>query len=63
MGAARRSELGLRMSDDIRQIAREGIRRRHPEYSEGEIRKALVALFYGKEAAAKVWPNERVPAP
>jgi hypothetical protein len=63
MGAAQRAELGLRLSDDLRQIAAEGIRRRHPKYSEGEVRKALVVLFYGKEIAANVWPNEPVPAP
>jgi hypothetical protein len=63
MGAARRSELGLRMSDDLRQIAAEGVRQRHPMYSERDVRKALIALFYGKDLAAKIWPNEPVPTP
>jgi hypothetical protein len=63
MSPAKRSELALRMSDDLRQIAAEGIRKRHPSYSERDVRRALVALLYGAETAAKVWPNESVPAP
>jgi len=54
MTPEQRSELALRMSDDIRQIAAEGIQQRHPDYSERDVRRALVALLYGKEAAAKV---------
>jgi hypothetical protein len=63
MTAEQRSELALRMSDDIRRVAAEGIKQRHPEYSERDVRRALVALLYGKDAAAKVWPDEPVPAP
>jgi hypothetical protein len=63
MSPAQRSELALRMSDDLRQIAAEGIRKRHPGYSERDVRRALVALLYGTETAAKIWPNEWVPAP
>ena len=63
MTPERRSELALRMSHDVRRIAAEGIQRRHPGYSERDVRRALVALLYGREAAAKVWPGEPVPAP
>jgi hypothetical protein len=57
------SELALRMSDDIRRIAAEGIKERHPTYSERDVRRALVALLYGKDAASKIWPGEPVPSP
>ncbi|MCA9640742.1 MAG: hypothetical protein H6718_19230 [Polyangiaceae bacterium] len=50
------------MSDEIREIAAAGIRQRHPEYTEAEVRRALVCLLYGRESAQRVWPNERVPA-
>ena len=59
MTPEQRSELALRMSDDVRRIAAEGIKQRHPDYSEHDIRRALVALLYGKDAAAKIWPGER----
>ena len=63
MSAERRSEIALRMSDDLRRIAAEGIRQRHPDYSETDVRRALVALLYGAEAASKVWPGALVPRP
>jgi len=63
MTPERRSELALEMSDDVRRIAAEGIKRRHPEYSERDVRRALVALLYGKDAASKVWPGAPVPRP
>ena len=59
----RRAELALEMSHDARRVAAEGIRQRHPNYSELEVRHALVALLYGREAAAKLWPAAAVPAP
>jgi hypothetical protein len=63
MTPEQRSELALRMSDDARRISAEGIKQRHPDYSERHVRRALVRLLYGKEAAAKVWPGVPVPAP
>jgi hypothetical protein len=63
MTDAQRSELALRMSDDIRQIAAEGIRTRHPDYTERDVRRALVVLLYGADAAARVWPGSPVPRP
>jgi len=58
-----RSELALRMSDDIRRVAAEGIRQRHPDYSDADVRRALVALLYGADAAAKIWPGSPVRRP
>jgi hypothetical protein len=63
MTGAQRSELALRMSDDLRRVAAEGIRMRHPDYTETDVRRALVALLYGADAAAKVWPGSPVPPP
>jgi Rv0078B-related antitoxin len=58
-----RSGLALRMSDDAREISRGGIRARHPDYSEEQVKRALVALLYGADAAAKVWPGLPVSLP
>jgi hypothetical protein len=63
MTASERGALALRMSDDVRRIAAEGIRQRHPDYSEHEVRRALLALLYGADAAANVWPRLPVPRP
>lgn len=58
-----RAEMALRMSDDARQIAREGIRQRHPEYDDAEVQRALIALLHGAAVAAKIWPGLPVPRP
>lgn len=63
MSPEKRAELALRMSDDVRQIAVEGIARRHPHYSRREVRRALVTLLYGADAAGKLWPDEPVSRP
>jgi hypothetical protein len=63
MAPEQRSALALRMSDDIRRIAVEGIKQRHPSYSERDVRRALVAILYGRETAEKLWPGESVPPP
>jgi hypothetical protein len=63
MTPSERSELALRMSEDVRLVAAEGIKQRHPDYTERDVRRALVALLYGKDAAAKLWPGEATPSP
>jgi len=63
MTPGQRSGLALEMSDDVRRVAAEGIKHRHPDYSERDIRRALVVLLYGRDAAAKIWPGEPVPSP
>jgi hypothetical protein len=63
MTPEQRSELALSMSDSVRLIASEGIKQRHPDYSADEVRRALVALLYGTDAATKVWPGQPVPPP
>jgi hypothetical protein len=63
MPPEQRSALALTMSDDIRRVAAEGIKRRHPDYSDRDVRRALVALLYGRDAASKLWPGAPVPVP
>ena len=43
----RRGEIAAQLSDDIREIARAGIRSRHPEYTDSEVARALVKILYG----------------
>ena len=57
MGPERRFELGVRMSEDIRALAAEGIRARHPEYSEAEVRFALFRMLLGDELFGRAWPD------
>ena len=44
MTPERRLALAAEMIDEIRAIAESGIRHRHPEYSDDEVREALVVM-------------------
>ena len=39
------------MSDEIRAVAESGIRGRHPDYSDDEVREALVVILLGRDDA------------
>lgn len=41
-------------SGQVRRMAFDAIRRRHPEYSEDEVRLTFIELTYGKELAEEV---------
>jgi len=56
MSPARRLEMALELSDDVRSLSREGFARRHPEYSAEEVSRALITLLFGKELARSIWP-------
>jgi hypothetical protein len=51
MTGSERMALGLQMSDDARQLALDGLRHRHPEFSEAESQRALRRLMLGDELA------------
>ena len=55
--AGRKAEMAAMMSDEVRQISRDGIRRRHPEYSDLEVTQALAVLLFGRETAERLWPS------
>lgn len=48
-------------SGQVRRMAFDAIRRRHPEYSEDEVRLHFIELTYGKELADEVrnWQREQ----
>lgn len=57
LGPERRAALALSMSDDARRIARDRLRERSPSLDHRDETRALVALFYGEELAAKAFPS------
>ncbi len=46
-----RLRLALTMTDEINEIARAGVRRRHPEFTDTEVQEALEELLLGTELA------------
>ena len=57
-GASRRLEMALRLSEGVRGLARDGVRHRHPEYSEAEVEWAWRrTLLRDDTLFKKVWPE------
>ncbi|MEI8255211.1 MAG: hypothetical protein WCJ30_06005 [Deltaproteobacteria bacterium] len=56
LGAEGRLRLGVQMCDDARQIAFEGIRRRHPEYSDEQVKREFFGIVLGEQLASRAWP-------
>lgn len=53
-----RVELAMKLSEEVREIAREGIRARHPEYSARDVELALLRLLYGDDLISRAFPTE-----
>lgn len=53
----RRLELALQMSTALREVAAAGVRSRHSDYNESQIRLAVARLTLGEELFARVYPG------
>jgi len=63
MGPAGRHALVLRMSEELRELSRSGIRMRRPDYTEAEVELALRRLTWGDELFLKVYPQHAALTP
>ncbi|HVT48025.1 MAG TPA: hypothetical protein VHD57_09580 [Vicinamibacterales bacterium] len=57
LGATGRMAIAFNLSTTSRQLAMAGIRRRHPEYSDGDVRLALARLLFGDALVRAAWPQ------
>jgi hypothetical protein len=62
-GGAWRLQTSLQLSDFTRRLTLSGIRHRHPEYSEQQVKRAFMRLMHGDEVARAIWPNEPLVSP
>jgi len=53
MTPGQRVAMAAEMSDEIRAVTEAGIRHRHPQYTDDEVRAALAAIVLGREEAAR----------
>jgi uncharacterized circularly permuted ATP-grasp superfamily protein len=60
LGFDGRSQLAMKLSAMVRQLSEEGVRSRHPEYSERQVKLAAIKLAIGRELFARVYPGEKV---
>jgi hypothetical protein len=58
MSGRERCAVVFRLNRLARRTAESGIRSRHPEYSDEQVRRGLLRLLFGDEVARGVWPNE-----
>jgi hypothetical protein len=63
LGPAARSRLAARLSADVRELTRAGIRARHPEYGAEEVELAIRRLLYGDDLFRRAWPARPLLAP
>jgi hypothetical protein len=63
MGGSRRGAMAFRLTRLVREASRAGIRARHPEYDEDDVRRALFRLLHGDAATREVWPGRELLAP
>ncbi len=58
-----RLRMAARMSVDVRELTRTGIRHRHPDYSAMEIEDALHGVLLGEALFSRLFPGRRLLAP
>ncbi len=56
LGPAGRVRVAAKLSADTRELARAGIRARHPEYSDEQVESALRRILLGDELFHRAWP-------
>src|SRR5262249_41651596 len=60
MSPSKRLELAFQMSDSLRQLVADGVRSRHPDYSEHQVRPAVIRLTLGEKLFQQVYPGQDV---
>jgi hypothetical protein len=63
MTGEQRVALALKMSMMAREITLDGIRHRHPEYSDEQAKFALFRILVGDDLFRKAWPSAELVAP
>jgi hypothetical protein len=63
MDGSRRAALAFGLTRLARDASRSGIRARHPEYAEEDVRRAFFRLLHGDAATRGVWPDRELLEP
>lgn len=62
-GSARCLLLAIEMSEELRRVTAAGIRSRHPDYTQAEVRWALLRLTLGDDLFGRAYPDAPWMAP
>ena len=63
MSGSERVAVVFRLNEWARRTAEAGIRSRHPDYGEEEVRMALRRLWLGDELTREAWPDRELVEP
>ena len=63
MDGSRRAALAFRLTSLAREASRAGIRARHPDYGEEDVRRAFFRLLHGDSITRSVWPDRELVDP
>jgi hypothetical protein len=63
MDGSRRAALAFRLTGLAREASRAGIRARHPDYAEEDVRRAFFRLLHGDATTRSVWPDRELLEP
>jgi hypothetical protein len=63
MGGPARAEILFRLTRMARMASEAGIRSRHPEYDDAQVKLALARLIYGDDLARRAWPDRELVEP
>ena len=55
IGIKGRAEMTFELSDNLRQIVKEGVRLRYPEYSDSQVRREVLRITLGDELYRKAY--------
>lgn len=60
MTPEKRLELAFQMTASMRALVADGIRQRHPDYNEQQVKLALIRLTLGDELFHEVYPGVEI---
>lgn len=60
MSGSQRVGIALQLTELAREASRAGIRSRHPEYDEEEVRQAFFRMLHGDQLTRSVWPGREL---
>jgi len=60
IGIEGRAEMTFQLSDNLRQIIEEGVRLRHPEYNNRQVRREVLRITLGDELYRKAYEKRDI---
>lgn len=60
LGGSERLAIAFRLTSLAREASQAGIRARHPEYGDDEVKRAFFRMLHGDAATRSVWPDRKL---